>query len=474
MIKLTGFFLQAILVVIAVLLFSFFDPFGIFGSKKQTLVDTPITVSSIKEIGKFISAEYYGEVLSSLNEIYIEKLDSNKDVLRILDNNFREAITELRSLEKKIKNKNKLTEYFHENYAEVTEHPFYNSYMEYLKKKYNESKEKNVLDKLVDNPKIELNFDENLLNDLRKETRELFSVNKKTLKQQIVLLGRGWVKAGFNFEKFSPANFKYVSSSRCIYLIGMKPEILSCTINPWFIPEKKVKGFELVLYTGKANDPKLMSQVKEDCLLKLRQAALEQNILGKAEENAKQNLKTFFSLLIEGGIDNVYFADDTLDLYKSEILKDNVIKEDELSTLDSLLSKSGTGSFNSLEVKALIDSVKAKTFYFRNNVSTLTCYSSLAYKVTSDWTVDSLELLQLKELKKNIETPYQFEDYWFGEADTLKNDTRKKWFDIALNDIEKNTNQLIESEKSKFVRNDKAKTKSDSTMIASTFKDLRN
>src|SRR3954452_22724098 len=91
-----GFLTQAILVVAAVLLFSFFDPFNIFGSRKKTLKDTPTSVTSIKQIGELITAEYYGEVLGSLKEVNIEHLDSNINALDELNGNFAQAMADMR------------------------------------------------------------------------------------------------------------------------------------------------------------------------------------------------------------------------------------------------------------------------------------------------------------------------------------------------------------------------------------------
>jgi len=70
-----SFLFQALIVVIAVLAFSYFDPFEILLSNKLTLRDTPAQVQQIKSIGELISAEYYGEVISS----YSHTIKANKD-----------------------------------------------------------------------------------------------------------------------------------------------------------------------------------------------------------------------------------------------------------------------------------------------------------------------------------------------------------------------------------------------------------
>jgi len=77
-----AFLIQAAIVVAAVLLFSFFDPFGMFGSTKTKLENTTVSVESIRNIGELITAEYYGEVLSSFKEAYIEKLSAQMGHLK--------------------------------------------------------------------------------------------------------------------------------------------------------------------------------------------------------------------------------------------------------------------------------------------------------------------------------------------------------------------------------------------------------
>jgi len=47
-----GLFVQIAIVVAAVVLFNLFDPFGWLNTKKLTLEDTPISVKSIREVGK--------------------------------------------------------------------------------------------------------------------------------------------------------------------------------------------------------------------------------------------------------------------------------------------------------------------------------------------------------------------------------------------------------------------------------------
>jgi hypothetical protein len=79
-IKAIPFLLQVILVIVAVALFAFWDPFGIFVPTKLKLKDTPVDVRSIREIGQLITAEYYGEVIGS----YAHEVEERQDTAMAL------------------------------------------------------------------------------------------------------------------------------------------------------------------------------------------------------------------------------------------------------------------------------------------------------------------------------------------------------------------------------------------------------
>ncbi len=69
-------FLDVIVVIAAIVLLTLFDPFGIFSNRK--LRNTANILSSVKDIGELVTAEYYGEVISSLQgtQIYDLEVDS--------------------------------------------------------------------------------------------------------------------------------------------------------------------------------------------------------------------------------------------------------------------------------------------------------------------------------------------------------------------------------------------------------------
>ncbi len=418
-----GLVIQIAIVVAVVLAFSFFDPFGLLKSKKLKLEDTPINVQSIREIGQLITAEYYGEVLNSLQQSRIAQVMDNNDSFiedyKILHDQFQNAITTLIDEKNQIKltgwNKKKdLYDYFYHRFSILTENAYYQDYINWLLSKMGIKDEKRLLKVLFDQKEDETKKYKEIIKqdlvatELKKITNERInslSANKKFKKQQIVVLGRGWVKAGIDFGEFTQQNFKYDKANKTIHLIGIKPEILVCTINPWFIPEKQVKGFEVILVSRKANEPKYMQMVKEETLKKLRSNALEANILTQARKNAETNLKDFFSLLIEDGVDQVVIHDSFFSYFDASMSSD-VLDPSAMKTIDSLFVQ--RFAKDSLEVVAMRDllvanqkiTVGVDTFNIQRHSSLLS--------LIEDEELTQEELMQLEVLQQRIHTDRQY------------------------------------------------------------------
>ena len=64
--KYWSYILDSLIVVAVILAFTFWDPFGIFNTAK--IRQTATLVTGIREIGELVTAEYYGEVISSWKE----------------------------------------------------------------------------------------------------------------------------------------------------------------------------------------------------------------------------------------------------------------------------------------------------------------------------------------------------------------------------------------------------------------------
>lgn len=414
--KQIGLALQIAIVVAAVLLFSFFDPFGWLKSKKLNLEHTPINVNSIRAIGQLYTAEYYGEVLNSLQDSRIQLvMEENVNLeqeYKDLHSQFQSSIMilieeksaiNLRGLGKR----RKLYDYFYHRFNDLTENPYYQDYLAGIMNILEYKKEKKFLKDLYDEIEVkskllainETTLKTQIIEEIHNERLNELTANKKFKRRQIVVLGRGWVKAGIDFGKFTQQNFRYDVNKRTIHLIGIKPEILSHDINPWFIPEKKVKGFEVILVNQKAKKPQYMQIVKEATLEKLKTKALAAGILDKAKLNAERNLKDFFSLLLEDGVDQVLIHDNFFSYFELS-LKAGMLSPDDMKIIDSLFVK--RFDTDSSEVISMRDSLKSyRKIKVLNKTYNVQRFSSLLSFV-EDEELSAGELSSLRNMQKQM------------------------------------------------------------------------
>lgn len=322
--KLTSFILQALVVIIAVLAFSYFDPFDILVSNKLTLRDTPAQVQQIKSIGELISAEYYGEVISS----YQHAVKANKDTaiaqmkrdvfsvhklfLKGLLNIVDADPSDKSEIKKQIQAlKDSLNGY---NYADAYLQQFETSIgkgkmAQQIKNFLDDSKQTNFFQYLTFN-KVSITYYNEVFTKETEAIKKIFSTSK-IKNTQLILVGRGKVQAGFKFDSLTTRNVKVDTLRNRILLVGLEPQILSCDINPWFIPELGLKGFEIIEFNKNADNIKILKQVKRNCLDSLRIRAIRSEILLKAKQNAEQNLKHLFSLLLNNNKIEVKIVTDT-------------------------------------------------------------------------------------------------------------------------------------------------------------------
>ena len=348
--------LQIIVVVGAVLVFSWFDPFDFLAPTKRTLKNTPIQVQSIREIGQLITAEYYGEVISSLKEVIGEKdyneMQQFNYIVDDLHNEFKLTISDFTE-EDLPNNKDKIFTAFTSFNPELIADSLYSAYLYYIFEKIKDRNYKrNEIDRELDIDKQKTLIKRLYLNRyswrdqlFEIETNEFKSIKKEVIeraskkdyrKSRLVLIGRGWVKAGFDFGEFTDRNFRYDKNRKRIHFIGLQPQIISATINPWFIPEEGVEGFEfLIAERGARLKPIYTKMVKQRCLDKLQKQAMDKQILVRSQKNAETHLKAFFSLLLDEDIAGVYFHTDFLDYTLDVILGDSVIRNEEVYTIDS-------------------------------------------------------------------------------------------------------------------------------------------
>ena len=157
-------------------------------------------------------------------------------------------------------------------------------------------------------------------------------------KNELALIGRGSVKAGFRFGEFNERNFVYDNTRKVIHLYGFNAVILNQDINPWFIPERRVPGFDILIAEKKVTFDE-MKALKSKCIKILRERAKKAGILETAQENGEEALKEFFNLVLEEKVQDVVFHKDALLFHADEILEDGIIAVDELGTIATVYQK---------------------------------------------------------------------------------------------------------------------------------------
>lgn len=319
--------------------FAYFDPFGWFRGPVK-IKDTPLVLSSVKEIGQLVTAEYYGEAIASLADTVFEDYspsEVNSEAARV----YKMVLDSTALLHKEkpehwwIANENErnILNKFTDRFPDLAENPFFEKVLLHY------SRFNMLLVKQNDLRVILWHIYEKQQPALK--SPEQFATatfpiqeNGKKLKNQLVYIGRGTVRAGIDFGSFTDRNFWYNSNTHKIYLFNIEPKILDYDINPWFIPEKGVRGYELVKITGNLKKDPLpaATRVKLRCKENLRAQAIEAGIISQAKENARQTLKELFGLLLEDEVADVVFLQNKYDHFAA-FLSDSLISPTEARTL---------------------------------------------------------------------------------------------------------------------------------------------
>lgn len=338
-------FLDIVLVAGGIILFTLFDPFGVFSSR--SLKNTANILSSVKSIGELVTAEYYGEVISSLHgtmvydlqpdtlqqeferclaevkaeveKNYLDKLKDDTKLKRREKNKLLDALPEKLNKTKNTYNQSNkiydhLIAFIASNEYQKDAQEFYNVKSESLKNKVENEVLETLLNECISSLQLQestntmsdstshIDFKYSIPEYFSKVSDFHYSLNKshiqktKKRKQDIVFIGRGWVKAGFRFKQLNETNFYYDDQRKIIRFYGLSPVVLDEDINPWFIPEKKVKGFELVDFYKKATFEEAKA-VKIRCKEELLEQAYKADILQQAQINGEESLQSFFALL---------------------------------------------------------------------------------------------------------------------------------------------------------------------------------
>jgi len=469
------FIIDIILVIVLVALVFLWNPFGIFGGGLQLGASSNM-LTEVKKIGQLVTAEYYGEVIASLDESRLQVLQEDTvedeatayfiDLKHSLYELFQfqqlpreerdEAYQEYKANVKELPNwrkifirpvnrRNILDKMKHHApdlinntlYAKTIEFIWREEHSKAKKKSWNpqEKHQEEVLYHLYNQitqtykqfgqqaPEVLLAYlDEgfvypssfiSFLND-----DNLAQASKADQRAKLAMVGRGWVKAGFDFSQLDDESFYFHEESSELHFFGLEPQILNADINPWFIPEKGIPGFEIVDYNRQANFTHAR-QVKSYCVQKLTLYAQKASILASAQQQGESILKSFFSLLTGQEIKKIYFhhdrmlqlanqieQDEFVDYYEA-LLLDSLIKR-ELSVIDSLNTSLTFQSNNkqlARQKKALIETSLSRLSQlpFEDQTQFFHKYSALAFRIARDKTLSPEELKELQQCRPNAE-----------------------------------------------------------------------
>lgn len=464
-----SFIFQAAVVVVGVVVFSYFDPFDLLTSEKLKLRDTPVSVRSMQQIGELITAEYYGEVIAStMEEVEIEETsmaNEFEDSLMVIHESFLDALEGIReaadSNKLNTKRRRQVRLFYLNNNQELLGMPWYNAYMSFIRKKLekpNETFSKRDFEKSLGLVELGNVLKNALDNQSNLETLDFsslisaFSANlndvnqKKFKKRQLVLLGRGWVKAGFKFNKFTEDNFRYDSESKRVIFIGMNPQILSATINPWFIPEKGVEGFEFLIVERKAKrDYAVMTRVKQLCLDKLEKQAMDRDIFERATENAQEQLKVFFELIMGETIKQVSFYNNIFDYTLEEIKRGgDVISGEDLYMIERALNNSDSllanGYVKENQVEEFMKKIKALPYQLFDSTQRkgVNPFLTMAYDLGMDGELKLSDSAAIDRYRPEALSKRKWFKFWYDMAADGTQTIIKDDFDKTLASLRKN------------------------------------
>ncbi len=338
------------------------------------LKDTVLSLKDIKEIGELVTAEYYGEVISGHSLLLVnENIDSVfYKSLTIIRNELAESKEEIgKEYDAKIEiNTTKIEELKEKKFAFLKKKRIkkLNKSKEKLEKKKTRKQEvvgtkarsgnfEASMDILSDATgikrkkeliqKIENQKNDTLLyTEYKQNIKDYFVEDKK----ELVYIGRGSVKVGYNLKQLDSTNIFYSSTRDTIYLLDFDPYITDLDINPYFYypadsayenVDTVYFGFQIIYARNqKKFTLEEINNIKSDCKTKLRQEALKRDIYTNAHTNAEEALTIFFNLMNNennGQIAKAVISHSKYFYYKSDYLYDLRIDETEYKQIKEII-----------------------------------------------------------------------------------------------------------------------------------------
>ncbi len=185
---------------------------------------------------------------------------------------------------------------------------------------------------------------------------------------------------------------------------------MEVTMNPWFIPEKGVEGFEFIMM-GKeaAHNRETVLETKKKCKTNLIKQAEDREILQKARENAEENLRAFISLMMDVEIASVQIHESLIDSYRNFFAENDSLSLDEFRIIEMEFLKNGFR--DTLKGNSLREYRSFESYLHWIQDSTEVRYSKQGFveEIASDGRLDLWELEELEGL-----TLTAFDSLWYG------------------------------------------------------------
>lgn len=295
------------IIVVAVLVFAYFDPFGIFNPKLK-LTGTALMVKEVKEIGQLYSAEYYGEVIESRDNSLLANEEEIKEAIKDLYNALTEEFNAGRvDCSDKLWSKHAKTIY--ERYKDE---PYFDLLSSQFRKRQQPN---NFLTrdlaarrflKIICEERTEDLTDEDLDKVYTFYIKNYRHNSKREKKREIVCVARGSVKAGLDLSQIEENDIYFDEVNGIVRIRNAKVTVFDTIMNPWFIHQNgvEVPGFDFFRLEGKLH-PEHVQQIKISAKKQLVEQAYNRDIMKHARRNAKGVLKRLFSLLLEAEVNEV-------------------------------------------------------------------------------------------------------------------------------------------------------------------------
>ncbi len=353
-------------------------------------------VSSVKSIGELVSAEYFGEVIEDESTFSLDTINPEerivqfyKDLNAVLNDFVDDA--EVYEDKKSIIDTSTL-ESLRDDYPDYY---YLLSYVvakdivdskNWVARKFRKGKMEWIEDKLI--AKVNQETYNKTFDRKRRRIKALFKEEAYTqyrlyffklakleesnrkIKDKIIMIARGSIKAGFNFDELNDQNLIYDKGEKIVRLYGFHAEILDTIINPWFIPELKISGYEII-NSPKYSDYSKVIEIKETCRHRLAEQAQQAGIIQQAQIYGHEVLENFFATLLNEPDIKVVFNDLPHRELLETITEDSIIDISEaieigiiLDGYETAFKNQPSDRINELEFQKqiIINRVKACTF----------------------------------------------------------------------------------------------------------------